>query len=79
MVSQISLADSIPVQVVVSYLSHISNACLIDCHNAFPGDAFRTDKNSTIFDYAKKMGYKTINIDIDNGYFFTLVIRAGKV
>jgi len=58
--------------------SLISNAYLITGHNAFPDDAFRTDKNPTLFDYAKKMGYETIYIDIDQGYLFPLIKAAGK-
>ena len=57
--------------------SHISNAYLITGHNAFPDDAFQTDKNPTIFDYAKKMGYETIYIDIDQGYLPHLLKAAG--
>ena len=58
--------------VAASSFSHISNAYLVTGHNAFPDDAFRTDKNPTLFDYAKKMGYETIYIDIDYGYLSTL-------
>jgi glucan phosphoethanolaminetransferase (alkaline phosphatase superfamily) len=58
--------------------SLISNAYLVTGHNAFPDDAFRTDKNPTLFDYAKKMGYETIYIDIDQGYLFPLIKAAGK-
>jgi glucan phosphoethanolaminetransferase (alkaline phosphatase superfamily) len=57
--------------------SHISNAYLISGHNAFPDDTFRTARNPTLFDYAKKMGYETIYIDIDNGYLSLLVKAAG--
>ncbi len=57
--------------------SHISNAYLITGHNAFPDDAFRTDRNPTIFDYAKKMGYETIYIDINQGYLPQLLKAAG--
>jgi glucan phosphoethanolaminetransferase (alkaline phosphatase superfamily) len=57
--------------------SHISNAYLVTGHNAFPDDAFRTARNPTIFDYAKKMGYETIYVDIDRGYLSTLVKAAG--
>ena len=56
--------------------SHISNAYLVTGHNAFPDDAFRTSKNPTLFDYAKKMGYETIYIDIDNGYLSPLMKTA---
>ena len=67
--------------VAASSFSHISNAYLITGHNAFPDDAFRTDKNPTLFDYAKKMGYETIFIDIDNGYLLPLrkAAREGPV
>jgi glucan phosphoethanolaminetransferase (alkaline phosphatase superfamily) len=57
--------------------SHISNAYLISGHNAFPDDDFRTDRNPTIFDYAKKMGYETIYIDINQGYLPKLMKAAG--
>jgi lipid A ethanolaminephosphotransferase len=63
--------------VAAGSFSHISNAYLITGHNAFPDDAFRTARNPTIFDYAKKMGYETIYIDIDNGYLSPLVKAAG--
>jgi glucan phosphoethanolaminetransferase (alkaline phosphatase superfamily) len=63
--------------VAAGSFSHISNAYLVTGHNAFPDDAFRTDKNPTLFDYAKKMGYETIYIDIDNGYLFPLR-KAGR-
>ena len=56
--------------------SYISNAYLVTGHNAFPDDLFRTSKNPTIFDYAKKMGYETIYIDINNGYLSTLMKTA---
>jgi len=54
--------------VAAGSFSHISNAYLITGHNAFPDETFRTDRNPTIFDYAKKMGYETIYIDINQGY-----------
>ena len=63
--------------VAASSFSHISNAYLISGHNAFPDDAFRTDRNPTIFDYAKKMGYETIYIDINQGYLSQLMKAAG--
>jgi len=56
--------------VAASSFSHISNAYLVTGHNAFPDNTFRTNKNPTIFDYAKKMGYETIYIDVDQGCFF---------
>jgi len=62
--------------VAASSFSHISNAYLITGHNAFPDDAFRTAKNPTIFDYAKKMGYETIYIDVDKGYLSPLLKAA---
>ena len=58
--------------------SHISNAYLITGHNEFPDNAFRTDKNPTILDYAKKMGYETIYIDINQIYLYSLIKAAGK-
>ena len=57
--------------------SHISNAYLITGHNAFPDVDFRTARNPTIFDYAKKMGYETVYIDIDGGYLSQLLKAAG--
>ncbi len=63
--------------VAAGSFSHISNAYLITGHNAFPDDAFRTDRNPTIFDYAKKMGYETIYIDINQGYLYKLMKAAG--
>jgi glucan phosphoethanolaminetransferase (alkaline phosphatase superfamily) len=63
--------------VAAGSFSHISNAYLISGHNAFPDDAFRTDRNPTIFDYAKKMGYETIYIDINQGYLSQLMKAAG--
>ena len=57
--------------------THISNAYLISGHNSFPDDDFRTDRNPTIFDYAKKMGYETIYIDINQGYLPKLIKAAG--
>jgi hypothetical protein len=67
--------------VAAGSFSHISNAYLVTGHNAFPDDAFQTAKNPTLFDYAKKMGYETIYIDIDNGYLFPLrqAAREGPV
>jgi len=58
--------------------SHISNAYLVTGHNAFPDDAFRTARNPTLFDYAKRMGYETIYIDINKGYLFLLMKAAGN-
>jgi lipid A ethanolaminephosphotransferase len=64
--------------VAAGSFSHISNAYLITGHNAFPDSAFQTDKNPTLFDYAKKMGYKTIYIDINQIYLSSLMKTAGK-
>jgi glucan phosphoethanolaminetransferase (alkaline phosphatase superfamily) len=71
------LLKNLGICVAASTFSHISNAYLITGHNAFPDDAFRTARNPTIFDYAKKMGYETIYIDIDKGYLSPLVKAAG--
>jgi len=57
--------------------THISNAYLMTGHNVFPDDDFRTEKNPTIFDYAKKMGYETIYIDINRVYLASLKKAAG--
>lgn len=64
--------------VAAGSFSHISNAYLITGHNTFPDDTFRTDKNPTIFDYAKRMGYETIYIDINRIYLSSLVKAAGN-
>jgi len=56
--------------------SYLSNAYLITGHNAFPDNAFRTFENPTLFDYAKKMGYETIFIDVDSGYLSKLLETA---
>lgn len=63
--------------VAAGSFSHISNAYLISGHNEFPDVSFRTDRNPTIFDYAKKMGYETIYIDINQGYLPKLLKAAG--
>jgi glucan phosphoethanolaminetransferase (alkaline phosphatase superfamily) len=63
--------------VAASSFSHVSNAYLITGHNAFPDNDFRTDKNPTIFDYAKKMGYETMYIDINQIYLYSLLKAAG--
>jgi glucan phosphoethanolaminetransferase (alkaline phosphatase superfamily) len=70
------LLKNLGICVAASSFSHISNAYLITGHNAFPDDAFQTARNPTIFDYAKKMGYETIYIDIDKGYLSPLVKAA---
>ena len=62
--------------VAAGSFSHISNAYLVTGHHAFPDDTFRTDKNPTLFDYAKKMGYETIYVDIDQGYLSPLMKAA---
>ncbi len=61
--------------------SYLSNAYLVTGHNEFPDSAFRTFKNPTLFDYAKKMGYETIYIDVDSGYLSKLLemSREGHV
>lgn len=64
--------------VAAGSFSHISNAYLISGHNVFPDDDFRTDRNPTIFDYAKRMGYETIYIDINQGYLSQLMKAAGE-
>ena len=71
------LLKNLGICVAAGSFSHISNAYLISGHNAFPDDTFRTARNPTLFDYAKKMGYETIYIDIDNGYLSLLVKAAG--
>jgi glucan phosphoethanolaminetransferase (alkaline phosphatase superfamily) len=63
--------------VAAGSFSHISNAYLISGHNEFPDDTFQTDKNPTIFDYAKKMGYETIYIDVNKVYLSSLMKAAG--
>jgi glucan phosphoethanolaminetransferase (alkaline phosphatase superfamily) len=71
------LLKNLGICVAAGTFSHISNAYLITGHNAFPDDGFRTDRNPTLFDYAKKMGYETIYIDIDQGYLSQLLKAAG--
>ena len=70
------LLKNLGICVSAGTLSHLSNAYLITGHNAFPDDAFRTDRNPTLFDYAKKMGYETIYIDIDQGSLAPLMKAA---
>ena len=72
------LLKNLGICVAAASFSHISNAYLITGHNEFPDDAFRTDKNPTIFDYAKKMGYETIYIDINQIYLYSLIKATGK-
>ena len=71
------LLKNLGISVAAGTFSYISNAYLISGHNAFPDDGFRTARNPTVFDYAKKMGYETIYIDIDHGYLPALVKAAG--
>ena len=71
------LLKNLGICVAAGSFTHISNAYLISGHNAFPDDTFRTDKNPTIFDYAKKMGYETIYIDINSVYLSSLMNAAG--
>jgi lipid A ethanolaminephosphotransferase len=71
------LLKNLGICVAAGSFSHISNAYLITGHNAFPDNDFRTDKNPTIFDYAKKMGYETIYIDINRVYLSSLINAAG--
>lgn len=63
--------------VAASSYSHVSNAYLITGHNTFPDADFRTEKNPTIFDYAKKMGYETLYIDVNQIYLYSLLKAAG--
>ncbi|WAC09182.1 MAG: sulfatase-like hydrolase/transferase [Thermodesulfobacteriota bacterium] len=72
------LLKNLGICVAAGSFSHISNAYLITGHNAFPDNDFRTDKNPTIFDYAKKMGYETIYIDINRVYLSSLMNVAGE-
>ena len=71
------LLKNLGICVAAGSFSYISNAYLISGHNSFPDDTFRTARNPTLFDYAKKMGYETIYIDVDNGYLSLLVKAAG--
>ena len=71
------LLKNLGICVAASSFSHVSNAYLITGHNAFPDNEFRTDKNPTIFDYAKKMGYETLYIDINQIYLYSLLKAAG--
>jgi glucan phosphoethanolaminetransferase (alkaline phosphatase superfamily) len=66
------LLKNLGICVAAGSFTHISNAYLITGHNAFPDNDFRTEKNPTIFDYAKKMGYETIYIDINRVYLSSL-------
>ncbi len=71
------LLKNLGICVAAASYTHISNAYLITGHNAFPDSAFRTVKNPTIFDFAKKMGYETICIDINRVYPFAQMNAAG--
>jgi lipid A ethanolaminephosphotransferase len=71
------LLKNLGICVAAASFSHVSNAYLITGHNEFPDSAFRTDKNPTILDYAKKMGYETIYIDINQIYLYSLIKAAG--
>ena len=72
------LLNNLGICVAASSFTHISNAYLITGHNEFPDNDYRTDKNPTIFDYAKKMGYETIYIDINRVYLSSLMKAAGN-
>jgi glucan phosphoethanolaminetransferase (alkaline phosphatase superfamily) len=72
------LLKNLGICVAAASFSHVSNAYLITGHNEFPDNAFRTDRNPTIIDYAKKMGYETIYIDINQIYLYSLIKAAGK-
>jgi glucan phosphoethanolaminetransferase (alkaline phosphatase superfamily) len=71
------LLKNLGICVAAGSFTHISNAYLITGHNSFPDDTFQTEKNPTIFDYAKKMGYETIYIDINRVYLSSLMNAAG--
>ena len=71
------LLKNLGICVAASTYSHVSNAYLMTGHNTFPDHDFRTEKNPTIFDYAKKMGYETIYIDVNQIYLYSLIQAAG--
>jgi len=71
------LLKNLGICVSAGSFSHISNAYLITGHSAFPDHDFRTEKNPTIFDYAKKMGYETLYIDVNQIYLYSLLKAAG--
>ena len=71
------LLKNLGICVAAGSFSHISNAYLITGHSTFPDHDFRTEKNPTIFDYAKKMGYQTIYIDINWACLASLIKAAG--
>jgi len=72
------LLKNLGICAAASSFTHISNAYLLTGHNEFPDNDYRTDKNPTIFDYAKKMGYETIYIDINQVYLSLLKKAAGE-
>jgi glucan phosphoethanolaminetransferase (alkaline phosphatase superfamily) len=69
--------NNLGICIAAGSFSHISNAYLISGHNEFPDNDFRTDRDPTIFDYAKKMGYETVYIDINQGCLPGLLKAAG--
>lgn len=71
------LLKNLGICVAASSFSHVSNAYLLTGHNTFPDQDFRTGKNPTIFDYAKKMGYETLYIDVNQIYLYSLLKAAG--
>lgn len=71
------LLKNLGICAAASSFTHISNAYLLTGHNEFPDTDYRTDKNPTIFDYAKIMGYETIYIDINRVYLASLKKAAG--
>jgi glucan phosphoethanolaminetransferase (alkaline phosphatase superfamily) len=62
--------------VAASSYSYITNAYLLSGHKKFPDKDLRTAKNPLLFDYAKKMGYKTIFIDVNGSYLTNRAQRA---
>jgi glucan phosphoethanolaminetransferase (alkaline phosphatase superfamily) len=71
------LLKNLGICAAASSFTHISNAYLLTGHNEFPDNDYRTDKNPTIFDYAKKMGYETVYIDINRVYLASLKKSSG--
>jgi glucan phosphoethanolaminetransferase (alkaline phosphatase superfamily) len=69
--------NNLGICIAAGSFSHISNAYLISGHNEFPDNDFHSDRDPTIFDYAKKMGYETVYIDINQGYLPKLLKAAG--
>jgi glucan phosphoethanolaminetransferase (alkaline phosphatase superfamily) len=72
------LLKNLGICVAAASFTHVSNAYLISGHNEFPDNEYQTDKNPTIFDYAKKMGYETIYIDLNQVYLYSLMQAAGN-